>query len=203
MLDPVQSSYTLYSNQTGLYPTPPKQAHIMVEMAKAEDPDDCMKQSATYPGSHFPADLPPRLKPSPAQREGHARSRHRKFWTFSLSSFSIIHTSDGQARLRHIVMIAILLLRTAGSVLSILSAVIKKNVAGTIIYSLLAVLSLWFTATCLAIIGDAAGDKRAKTVLIVSSTMHCSSELADADVNFRNDGTSTRFSAFASSFTSC
>jgi len=56
-------------------------------------------------------------------------------------------------------MVAILLLRTAMSVLSILSSVIKGNIANIVIYSLLAVLGLWFTATCLAIIGDSEGDK--------------------------------------------
>jgi hypothetical protein len=62
-------------------------------------------------------------------------------------------------RMRHIAMITILLLRTAMSALSILSAIIKKNVTGIIVYSLLALLSVWLTATCLAIIGDAAGDR--------------------------------------------
>ena len=87
--------------------------------------------------------------------------------------------------MRHIAMITILLLRAAMSglsilsaiikknvagiiVLSILSAIIKKNVAGIIVYSLLALLSVWFTATCLAIIGDAAGDRRVTGMIIVS-----------------------------------
>jgi hypothetical protein len=64
-------------------------------------------------------------------------------------------------------MIAILALRTAMSALSILSEVIKGNIAGIVIYSLLAVLTFWFTATCLAIIGDAEGDKRIKRVVVV------------------------------------
>jgi hypothetical protein len=71
-------------------------------------------------------------------------------------------------RMRHIAMITILLLRAAMSGLSILSATIKKNVAGIIVYSLLALLSVWFTATCLAIIGDAAGDRRVTGMIIVS-----------------------------------
>ena len=91
----------------------------------------------------------------------------RGFWTFSLSSFSIVHTPDGAARVRHIAMITILVLRSGMSALSILSAVIKGSIAGIVIYSLLAVLSLWFTATCLAIIGDAEGDKRVKRVVVV------------------------------------
>lgn len=70
--------------------------------------------------------------------------------------------------MRHIAMIIILLLRTAMSALSILSAVIHGNVAGIVIYSLLAVLGLWFTTTCLAIIGDAAGDPRVTGAVVVS-----------------------------------
>lgn len=54
------------------------------------------------------------------------------------------------------------------SALSILSAVVKGNIAGIVIYSLLAILGLWFTATCLAIIGDAEGDKPLKGFMVVS-----------------------------------
>lgn len=91
----------------------------------------------------------------------------RGFWTFSLLFYSIIHTHDGAACVQHIVMVAILLLRTAMSALRILSVVTKGNIAGIVIYSLLAILSLWFTATCLAIIGDAAGDEQVNTVHVV------------------------------------
>jgi hypothetical protein len=52
-------------------------------------------------------------------------------------------------------------------VLSILSSVIKGNIANIVIYSLLAVQGLWFTATCLAIIGDAEGDKQIKRIIVV------------------------------------
>jgi hypothetical protein len=64
-------------------------------------------------------------------------------------------------------MVIILVLRTAMSVLSILSVVIKGNIGGIVLYSLLALLTFWFTATCLAIIGDAEGDKRIKGVVVV------------------------------------
>ncbi|KAF2724461.1 hypothetical protein K431DRAFT_300785 [Polychaeton citri CBS 116435] len=135
----------------------------MVEMAKADSTVDVEGLPTTYTG-HFPEDLPPRTGPPPAAGwKGRLRSR---LFTFSLSSYSIINTPNGQARVRHMVMIAILVLRTASSALSILSAILKKNVAGIIIYSLLAVLSFWFTATCLAIIGDAAGDRTVKSVII-------------------------------------
>lgn len=137
----------------------PSQVHKMVQPMSEE--------SATGYTHHFPEDLPPRDVPPPAAGGWGGRLRSR-FWTFNLSSYSLVHTPDGQARLRRIVMITILLLRMAMSALSILSAIIKKNVAGIIIYSLLAVLSFWFTATCLAIIGDAAGDRRVTGMIIVS-----------------------------------
>lgn len=114
-----------------------------------------MSGETGYTG-YFPEDLPMRPGPPPAARIPWKQGM-RGFWTFSPKSYSIIHTTDGAARVRHIAMVLILLLRSAMSALSILSAVIKGSVAGIVIYSLLAVLSLWFTATCLAIIGDAEG----------------------------------------------
>ena len=128
------------------------------------------EESATGYTHHFPEELPSRTNPPPAAGGWRGRLRSR-FWTFSLSSYDIIHAHDGQVRLRHMAMIAILVLRTAMSALSILSAIIKKNVAGIIVYSLLAILSFWFTATCLAIIGDAAGDRRVTGMIIVSYEM--------------------------------
>jgi hypothetical protein len=73
--------------------------------------------------NNFPEELPRR--PAPPAAASSWKQRMRGFWTFSLSSYSIIHTSDGAARVRHIAMIAILALRTAMSALSILSEVIK------------------------------------------------------------------------------
>ena len=118
---------------------------------------------------YFPEDLPerPTTAATAAAPAAPWRQRMRRFFTFSLSSYSIIHTPDGAARIRHIAMVTILLLRTAMSALSILSVVIKGNIAGIVIYSLLAVLTFWFTATCLAIIGDAEGDKRVKGFVVV------------------------------------
>jgi len=115
--------------------------------------------------SYFPQDLPTRPTPPPATAPWRQFMRH--FWTFSLSSYSIIHTPDGAARMRHIAMVIILVLRTAMSALSILSVVIKGSIGGIVLYSLLALLTFWFTATCLAIIGDAEGDKRIKGVVVV------------------------------------
>ncbi len=92
----------------------------------------------------------------------------RRFFIFSPSSYNFIHTPDGQARVRRIVMIVILVLCSAMSALNIMSAVIKGNVVGIVIYSLLAILGFWFTATCLAIIGNAAGYRHYSGQVIVS-----------------------------------
>ena len=54
------------------------------------------------------------------------------------------------------------------SALSIVSAVVNGNIPGIVIYSILAVITTWFTATCLAIIGDAAGDQTVTGKIIVS-----------------------------------
>ena len=114
---------------------------------------------------YFPEELPTRQAPPAASSQW--KQRMRGFWTFKLSSYSIIHTPDQAARMRHIAMVIILVLRTAMSALSILSVVIKWNIGGIVIYSLLAILTFWFTATCLAIIGDAEGDKRLKGFVVV------------------------------------
>ena len=131
---------------------------------------DSMEQSRTLyqnGGYVFPEDLPERERPPPLA-QAPWKQRVRQFYTFSLSSYSLIHTPDGKARVRHLAMLTILALRTGMSALSILSAVIKGSIAGIIIYSLLTVLSFWFTATCLAIIGDAEGDKPLLKFRIVS-----------------------------------
>ncbi|KIW25899.1 uncharacterized protein PV07_09035 [Cladophialophora immunda] len=113
-------------------------------------------EQTVYGGGYFPDELPSRPAPSPAAARW---TKLRGFFTFSPRSYNFIHTPDGQARVRRIAMLVILGLRSAMSALSIVSAVINGSLAGIIIYSLLAVLSLWFTATCLAIIGNAAGDR--------------------------------------------
>ena len=140
----------------------------VIPMRQMDSMDKTRSIEELRPGhsSYFPEDLPMRPAPAPAEAAPWGQ-RMRGFWTFSLSSYSIIHTSDGAARVRHIAMVAILLLRTAMSALSVLSVVIKGNIAGIVIYSLLAVLTFWFTATCLAIIGDVEGDKRVKGVVVV------------------------------------
>lgn len=136
----------------------------MRQLDKPHHPYSIEETNKGY-SNRFPDDLPDRPAPAPAVAPW--KQRVRAFFTFSLSSYSIIHTPDGAARVRHIAMFTILLLRSGMSALSILSAVIKGSIAGIIVYSLLAVLGLWFTATCLAIIGDAQGDKHIKSIVVV------------------------------------
>jgi hypothetical protein len=61
-------------------------------------------------------------------------------------------------------MITIMGLRTAMSVLSIVHAAVRGQVGSIVAYSIaaysiLAVVTLWFTGTCLTINGDAAEDR--------------------------------------------
>jgi hypothetical protein len=81
--------------------------------------------------SYFPEELPTRPTPPPAAAPW--RQFMRRFWSFFLSSYSIIHTPNGAARMRHIAMVIILVLRTAMSALSILSVVIKGNIGGIVL----------------------------------------------------------------------
>ncbi|KAF2446709.1 hypothetical protein P171DRAFT_429676 [Karstenula rhodostoma CBS 690.94] len=122
-----------------------------------------MAYSNGFPNSYansgyFPDDLPERPAPPPLATSSW-KQHWQKFFVFSLSSYSLIHTPDGKVRLRHLAMLTVLALRTGMSALSILSAVIKGSIVQIIIYSLLTLLGFWFTATCLAIIGDAEGEK--------------------------------------------
>jgi hypothetical protein len=139
----------------------------LMRQMNSMDKTGSIEESHTAYKGYFPEELPARERPPPAVG-GTWQQRMKGFWTFSLSSYSIIHTPDRAARIRHIAMITILVLRTAMSGLSILSAVIKGSIAGIVIYSLLAILSMWFTATCLAIIGDAEGDKLLGRLVVVS-----------------------------------
>jgi hypothetical protein len=89
-----------------------------------------IEESTTGYSGHLPEVLPMRPGPPPAAPW---RQFMRSFWAFSLSSYSIVHTPDGAARVRHIAMVAILLLRSAMSTLSILFVVIKGSIAGIVI----------------------------------------------------------------------
>jgi len=109
-------------------------------------------------------------------------------------------------------MVTIILLRSAMSALSILTAVKDGSIAGIIIYSLLAILGFWFTATCLAVIGDTAGDKQVTGIIVVGLHPFSSSAASRSDAGFysslsfcpilmiistRNAGISIFFSAAA------
>ncbi|KAF2683241.1 hypothetical protein K458DRAFT_487958 [Lentithecium fluviatile CBS 122367] len=157
------------NNQISEEPTTRYPGHLpeVVPMRQMDgmDKTKSIEESSIGYSGHFPEDLPMRPGPPPAAKAPW-RQRLRSFFTFSLSSYSIIHTTDGAARWRHISMVTIILLRTGMSALSILSAVIKGSIVGIVIYSLLAALSFWFTATCLAIIGDAEGDKQLKGIVV-------------------------------------
>lgn len=138
-------------------------SHQMNAIGKIHSIDELSPRQS----SHFPEDLPMRPPPPPRAAAAPWTQRMQGFWTFSLSSYSIIHTPDGAARVRHIAMITIIALRTAMSALSVLSVVVKWNVGGIVLYSLLALLTFWFTATCLAIIGDAKGHAKFKRIIVV------------------------------------
>jgi hypothetical protein len=139
---------------------------IPIRGISSVDKPQFIDESRTGYTNYFPEELPMRTGPPPATGTSW-KQRMRGFWIFSLSSYSLIHTPDGAARVRHLAMITVLVLRTAMSVLSVLSAVVKGNIAGIVIYTLLAILGLWFTATCLAIIGDATGDDHVNTTVVV------------------------------------
>ena len=113
--------------------------------------------------STFPQDLPPREQSWKQRNCPHMRT----CWHFKPSSYSLAHCPDKRTWMRRIAMIVILLFRTAMSALSIFSAVRSGNIAAIVIYSILAVLSLWFIAWCLAVIGDAVGERKVLGVLIV------------------------------------
>ncbi|KAK6442430.1 hypothetical protein LTR95_001338 [Oleoguttula sp. CCFEE 5521] len=92
------------------------------DMAKAGHSFDIEEHATFYTGGRqFPEDLPPRPGPPPAATATWTQ-RTSRLWKLSLSSYSLVHTPDGAARVRHIVMILIFGLRTAMSVLSVLSA---------------------------------------------------------------------------------
>jgi hypothetical protein len=77
------------------------------------DKTQSFEESHTGYTGYFPDDLPMRLGTPPAP-SAPWKERMRGFWTFSLPLYSIIHMLDGAARVRHIAMITIFLLPTAG-----------------------------------------------------------------------------------------
>ena len=114
--------------------------------------------------SAFPQNLPPREQ-SWKQRNC---PNMRVCWHVSLSSYDPRNCPDKRTLWRRIAMILILFARTAMSVLTVISAVRRFNVLAIIIYAILAVLGFWFVTWCLAIIGDAVGERKVFGKLIVS-----------------------------------
>ena len=115
----------------------------------------------------FPQDLPPR--PIPENRTFKERNcpNMRTCWHFSFKSYNPRHTPDKQTLFRRISMIFILSLRTAMSVLALIFAIIRMNIASIVVDTILGVLGFWFIAWCLATIGDAVGERRVFGKLIV------------------------------------
>jgi len=160
----MSSNPTLSHNPSAFPYAPPAKATL--KEADKMDNKLSMEESTTEYSGHFPEILPMRPEAPPASAAP-LKERLRRFYVLSLSSYSLIHTPDRAARVRHIAMITILLLRTAMSALGILSAVIRGSIWRIILYSLLALLGVWFTATCLAIIGDAEGDRKLGRLVVV------------------------------------
>ena len=72
-------------------------------------------------------------------------------------------------------MIFILFIRTAMSALAVFGAVVSGNIAAIVIYAILAVLGFWFVAWCLALIGDAVGERKVLGRMVVCpSLLHSS-----------------------------
>ena len=113
------------------------------------------------PPSAFPQDLPPRTKP-PSSGSWKQRNcpNMRACWHVSPSSYNPRGCPDKRTFWRRIAMIFILLARTAMSALTLVMAVFSNNIAAIVIYAILAVLGFWFVAWCLALIGDAGGERK-------------------------------------------
>lgn len=116
--------------------------------------------------SAFPQDLPPRVQ---SWKQRNCPSM-RACWHVSPSSYNVRNTPDKRTLWRRIAMIFVLFVRTAMSVLTVIGAVRGGNIAAIVIYAILAVLGFWFVAWCLAIIGDAVGERKVLGKLIVSIT---------------------------------
>ncbi|PSN71802.1 hypothetical protein BS50DRAFT_235928 [Corynespora cassiicola Philippines] len=106
--------------------------------------------------SAFPSELPPRASPSWKDRNC---PNMRSCWTISISSYSL-KTSDKAVLARRICMIAILAIRTAIAVLSIIGNAWGARVVSVIVGTILGVIGFFFIAWCLAKIGDAQGYRK-------------------------------------------
>jgi len=120
--------------------------------------------------SNFPTDLPERTQaPSGGGHSWKDRNcpNARGCWSFSLSSYSL-KTSDKVILARRICMLAILGVRTALSILSIIWEAWGRRIVSFVLGSILAVLGFFFIAWCLVQIGDAKGYRKVLGMRIVS-----------------------------------
>ncbi|KAK8022051.1 hypothetical protein PG993_012818 [Apiospora rasikravindrae] len=117
--------------------------------------------------SSFPQELPPR--PGAGATTGSWKDRNcpnmRTCWAFSWQAYSLA-TPDKAQLCRRICMWAILLVRTAMSILGIVRDALAAHVVSVIVYSILAVLGFFFIAWCLAMIGEVRGRRRVLGVMV-------------------------------------
>jgi hypothetical protein len=118
--------------------------------------------------SAFPEDLPPR--PIPENRTFKERNcpNMRTCWHFSFRSYDLRNCPDKATLFRRIAMIYTLFVRTGMSTLALVSAIRAMNIGSIVVYAILAVIGFWFIAWCLAVIGDAQGERRIMGKSIVS-----------------------------------
>lgn len=116
------------------------------------------------PESAFPSDLPPRTQRSFRERNC---PNMRYCWSFSLSSYSLA-TTDKAVLARRICMIVILSIRTALSIISLLYSSYGGRIASLVIGTIIAAIGFLFIAWCLAVIGEAEGQRTVLGVHVVS-----------------------------------
>ncbi|KAH7126580.1 hypothetical protein B0J11DRAFT_281027 [Dendryphion nanum] len=111
--------------------------------------------------STFPTDLPERPTQQPAGGSWKERNcpGMRSCWSISFHSYSL-KTSDKIVLARRICMIAILVIRTAVSVLTIIGHAWGGRLLSLIMGTIFAVIGFFFIAWCLAVIGDAKGTRK-------------------------------------------
>ncbi|KAK7936669.1 uncharacterized protein PG986_015107 [Apiospora aurea] len=122
--------------------------------------------------SSFPQELPPRPGANTAGANaagGSWKDRNcpnmRTCWAFSWQAYSL-GTADKAQLCRRVCMWAILLVRTAMSILGIVRDALAAHFVSVIIYSILAVLGFFFIAWCLAMIGEVRGRRRVLGVMV-------------------------------------
>lgn len=91
----------------------------------------------------------------------------RSCWSFSWESYSL-NTSDPAVIIRRLCMWAILLVRTAISILSVMFRAYGGYIVSMALGVILGVLGFFFIAYCLALIGEVQGRRKVMGVLLVS-----------------------------------